>query len=34
MKAAIKSKFIEEFERYGRLNSIQIIDTHTHMDDV
>lgn len=34
MKAAIKSKYIEEFEKYGRLNSISIIDTHTHMDDV
>ncbi|MBR7111018.1 MAG: amidohydrolase family protein [Clostridia bacterium] len=31
MKPLIKSKYVEEFEANGRLTSINVIDTHTHM---
>ncbi len=31
MRPTIKSKYVEEFESTGRLKSIKIIDTHTHM---
>ena len=34
MKALNDSKFWKEYVEAGRLESVYVIDTHTHMDDI